>query len=422
MAKLDIPRSEDIVPDKLEAYYDDDEGRFYFLSSKGYYLRCSRDHLKMELRRLGYDHKERDGALSEADTEILRIVNEHSVVYAGPLAGHDQGPQDYHGRTVLVTSSRQLIQPAEIDWSDLETFMTQLLGDQDIHVYAWIKSAWESFRDQTFRPGPILLLAGKTGSGKTLLQEVLAFIFGNRCAKPYRYFSGATTFNGDLFRGEFLIIGDDSGSTDIRVRRKMLAELKQIAAESLHSCHSKGEDAITMKPFWRCCITANEDPEEITVFPPMVDSFVDKCLLLKCSRITPPPGKAHNGFKEMLVAQLPGLLHFLENAEMPEELSDERFGVKGWQHPELLDRLQEHAPEEKFWDIVMNVVFSGQAAEWIGTAAVLEDILHEGSPKQTQKNLSFSGACAVFLARLANKDDGRVTRAAARSTWKLVKG
>jgi hypothetical protein len=421
MARKIAPEPDEVPPRDLEAYYDDDSGRYYFLSTRGKYLRCDKAHLKTELRLRGFQHKETDGAVSEADQEIVRIVNEHNVCYAGPLAGHDQGPQMYGDRQVLVTSNRVIVEPEEMPWDELETFISQLLGDQDMWFYCWLKAGYEAFINQTFRPGQIMAIAGKAGCGKTLLQQIISKVFGGREAKPHRYFTGATSFNYDLFYAEHLMMGDENGSTDIRTRRKMMAELKQIAAESMHSCHKKAEDAILMKPFWRCSLTANDDGEDIQVIPPMVESFIDKIILLKCDRAIVPPHLAHNGFDKLLFSQVPGMLHFLSGVEIPEDYADRRYGVRAWQHPELLEKLSEHAPEEKMWDIIEQVIFGGEAkeVEWVGTAALLEDCLHTGSPQQARKTFSFPTACGVYLARLQNKMDGRVERAQARSTWRL---
>jgi Domain of unknown function (DUF3854) len=80
-----------------------------------------------------------------------------------------------------------------------------------------------------FRVGQALTLAGPKDCGKSLLQDLFTVMFGGRAAKPHRYMSGTTPFNGELFGSEHLVMEDDEPSTDIRARRNFGTKIKEIA-------------------------------------------------------------------------------------------------------------------------------------------------------------------------------------------------
>lgn len=170
-------------------------------------------------------------------------------------------------------------------------------------------------------------------------------------------------------------------------------------------------------------MSLNSDGENMLVLPPLDVSMQDKMFLLKATKNDAPLPDgvdAYGGWKELLVSQLPGLADWLLSIEIPEEIADRRYGVVAWQNPELVAALDEHAPEERLWDIIENVIFSGDDRTMTTTAANLEEVLVAGN-KSAHKIFSFPTACGVYLSRLELKGDGRVTRAAARSTWHLSK-
>lgn len=407
------------TPD-FEAYYLEPSKDFYIETPTGY-AKVDRTHLKSVLRSRGFIHTAEEGEQSEVELEIIRIVNEKRLIYAGPLAGYDAGMLDLPDGIVLVTHNCRPLEPIEGDWSDLERFIDGLFGEeQERYFYAWLKTGYESLLQRRIRPGQIMVFAGDTGSGKSLLQDLITLIFG-REAKPFRYLTGKTTFNGDLFRAEHLVIGDEASDTDHKSRIHLGKELKQIAAEPAHSCHGKQKDAFTLRPFWRLTVSLNVDGENIMVLPPIDDSFEDKIIMLKASRA---PNLVVQGYheygalKELFVDQLPAMLYWLTTVDVPEDIADQRWGVRAYQHPELVEALTTHSPEERMWDIIEMVIFNGKDKEIEVHTVNLQEMLQQGNAS-AHTLFRFPTACGVYLARIATKHDGRVLRTG-RSRWKLV--
>src|SRR5439155_7072976 len=124
-------------------------------------------------------------------------------------------------------------------------------------------------------PRKLMGLAGSRNYGKSLLQSLFTLILGGRSAKPFRYMSGATQFNAELFGAEHLMIEDEHSSTDIRARRTFGAQIKQFTVNKTQSCHDKKCRALMLSPFWRISLSVNDEPEAMMVLPPMSDSEQD---------------------------------------------------------------------------------------------------------------------------------------------------
>src|SRR5262249_29583083 len=154
------------------------------------------------------------------------------------------------------------------EWPVLEKLLSNLLidkvengvtCDQRPYVYAWLKFAVEALWAGQRRPGPVLILPGPRDCGKSLLQNLTTELLGGRVKKPYRYMSGRTDFNGELFEAEHLMIEDEAPSTDLRSRRAFGTHIKSFAVNETHSCHAKNKQALTLKPFWRVTISLNDE-------------------------------------------------------------------------------------------------------------------------------------------------------------------
>src|SRR5262249_55665202 len=155
------------------------------------------------------------------------------VAYAGSLAGHRKGFYENGSHRILVKDSPLLIEPVPGRWPLFGGIIHNMLGaDQQIYLFGWLKVALESLRSATPRVGQALTLAGPSDCGKSLLQNIFTLMLGGRSAKPHRYMSGITPFNGELFEAEaeHLMIEDEEASTDIRARRNFGAKIKDITA------------------------------------------------------------------------------------------------------------------------------------------------------------------------------------------------
>jgi uncharacterized protein DUF5906 len=354
--------------------------------------------------------------VSPLDEVLLGIQHNFDVHYAGALAGHTAGIRKMGERRILVTESPRIIKPERGKWPTLHAVINGLLGGaadkrfgQANYLYGWLKIAYEALCSGEPRPGQALVLAGVHGIGKSLLQNIITRILGGRSARPYQFMTGLTPFNSDLFEAEHLAIEDDQPSTDIRARRNFGAQLKNITANDWQRCHTKYRVPISLRPFWRLSISLNEEPENLMVLPPIDDSIEDKLILLRAAQFPMPMPTAtlaqRKAFWNTLEGELPAFIQFLVQWEIPQELVSERFGIAHFHHPDILEAIDDLAPESKLLSLIKHHLESLGDTSWgPETAEKLERELNgSDSQYEAKKLFSFNNACGVYLGRLAKK-------------------
>jgi hypothetical protein len=412
-------------------YYDVGRKDYWILNNRKDWISVNETALKRLLRGAGFSAKQKDGErLSDLDECLTKIQLCFDVAYAGPLAGCKTGLFEEGGQRILVTNSPKLAEPKRGDFPILQQFLDTLLEREEIpYVKGWLKIAYESLRAGHCRPGQLLVLAGERNSGKSLFQKVITEILGGRAGKPYRYMSGGTDFNGELFGVEHLIIEDEVASTDIRARRHFGARIKDFTVNEIQSCHAKNRQAIQLRPFWRVSLSLNEEPENLMILPPMDESLADKIILLRTLKAKLPPTfspEERERFWQALVAEIPAFLWDLTHWEIPRELRCERFGIKHFHDPELLQALHELTPEAKLLALIDAAFNEGPLDPngFEGTAEKLQGLLLT-SPlhsHEAKRLLDWPSAAGTYLGRLVQKCPDRVnrTRTANERTWRVT--
>ena len=436
----------DALPDsrQLEAYFDHGRQKFWIQNSRGGWIEVGEKAIARVLIAADYlNQRQGPEPMSEVQQQILRLQTQHDVAYAGPLAGYSCGVTEICGNRILVTSSPRIISAAEGPCDTVLALLENLFVDQLPYVLGWLKVADEALRVGHRRPGQALALAGPRNSGKSLFQNLLTLILGGRAAKPYRYMSGATAFNGELLGAEHLMIEDEFASTDIRSRRHFGARIKEVTVNEVQSCHSKNRQAISMIPFWRLSISLNEEPENLLILPPFDESLADKIMLLKV-RKQPMPMRTNSceeraAFWKTLQSELPAFLYFLSRWDLPEGLRCGRFGVQTYHHPELLSAIDSMSPQLRLLELIDAHYWPGCRERSVGgvvahtpgepsaavriTASELEGVLAgAGGSHEARRLLDWPNATGTYLGRLAKTHPTRVTedRTASTRYWVIT--
>ena len=64
-------------------------------------------------------------------------------------------------------------------------------------------------------------------------------------------------------------------------------------------------------------------------------------------------------FWDAILKELPGFIHFLQNWEIPEELTDSRFGICAYHHPDIVKVVEEMSPERRLLELIEATVLIG---------------------------------------------------------------
>ena len=356
------------------------------------------------------------------------------------LSGYLEGMHVVGQSRILVMKGYQAIEPQNIPWPTLQTFLDNLLGPQREELDFWLKFALDALRRTNNLSGQALILVGAAHSGKSLLQEdVITPLLGGRSTDPTAYLQGRTPFNQELFSAEHLLM-TDYPDHDSREKREQFSErLKQLLVSKTQTCFIKGAAALTLQPFWRVSISLN--PGQIHALPMANPDMLEKLILLSVHQSDNPVFTADAVGRVQLIQafrdELPGYAYYLQQLTQPPSLEDKRFGRRSYHDPGLLNKLKQDQPEFLLLDLLNQALFlhkspnlgSGcgtfKAGRWEGKAYELREcILSTPGLRQAGEDiLRHTKVCGRLLGELARLYPSRfATRQVHHTTvWQISK-
>ena len=400
----------------LDAY----AARFFYDGSR-YFLDTHGQFVPMDFRSVER-HLKAYGLPKEDVAPIVNLIQcSQYVNFSGPLAGYQRGIYEMNGAKVLATNSPRVPAAVPGKWETLKAVIKGLLEDDtagrvQIDTFmAWLKIARESLAVSRYRPGQVLALAGPRGCGKSLLIDIVEHALGGRRANPYPFFSGRTGFNADLAGAELLAVDDEAGSSDIRARKNLAANIKACLFSGSVRVEAKNKNAFSFRPVWRMMMALNDEPENLLVLPIISEDVADKITLLRChKRELPMPAytmEERDAFFAQLVKEIPAMLSALERWEVPEDLREQRCGVKAFHHPSILASRHELSPEGQLAQLIDAAAASGSLPlPWTGTAAALKSMLTASPTTARDAERLLGGWAAATGVYLARMEGGRVQR------------
>jgi hypothetical protein len=271
------------------------------------------------------------------------------------LSGYQAGIHEINGTRILVPRTLPLIAPAPGKTDLCDSILSGMLGPPQIkHFLAWFKIAHQCLKSNLLMPGQVVVFAGPQGCGKNLVQElIITPVLGGCWAEPYRYATGITPFNEDHFSAAHLMIADQKKPRD---RADMQEYIRRIASNQGESLHPKFGKAISLPISWRLTVSCNLEEKDLAIIPPL-DGLENKLMLFKCDAPKKPfqtetPAKREK-FASEILAEIPALIQQLEDFQIPKDLTDSRYGVKGYQHPELVEKVRQLEPEERLIELLL---------------------------------------------------------------------
>src|ERR1700730_11651113 len=212
-----------------------------------------------------------------------------------------------------------------------------------------------------------------------------------------------------------------------QARSALGAQIKAIAVNKIHPCHGKRRDIVNLCPWWRLSISLNNEPERLLILPRLTEDILDKITMLRVTRHPMPMPTATADERELfwqtIVEQIPGYLFWLENEfKIPTDWVSQRFGVREFHHPELIEALDELSPALALLELIDQLKPWGVANnEWEGTATELRQLLiqDERTRRDAERLLNWTNACGQYLGELTKMKPHRVknTRTKDRRDW-----
>ena len=425
---------EEIQERPFEVWYYSALGKFLIKDSRGKYIYISREALKIKITRCGFKARTQDGEdVSQRDAMIDDIMTTYNVDHVGELAGYKAGVHTVNNAKILVTKSPIIIKGNKQPYPILSQIFEGMFNSEDALqlqiVYGWLKLARESVVNSNPTPGQCLVLAGPKNCGKSFFQDIVTELLGGRTGRPFSYMSGKTDFNSELFGAEHLVIADENSNRDMNSRRLFGSRIKDYTVNTSMHCHGKFREALTLTPCQRLTISLNDEDDNLLILPPIDESLSDKIILLKiCVPEFPLDSSGvvnRQSLWQTIKNELPGLIHHIEQFKIPEELTDSRFGLKGFQHPILMEALEELNPEGKLLALIDHHLLD-QKKTWEGTTTELESELlcyYSDSRRQAEKILKSTPETRNYLMHLKKKHSNRIStrESNGKSLWVICK-
>lgn len=429
------------LPVPLDAYYDSSRRAYLIQDADGNWMTVDKEGIRMRAAQRGYPLKAAKGdAISPADAVVLRIQHERHILYSGPLAGHPSGLHTSHGRKILVTRNPTLIEPVKGTWDIVRQlfegmFSPRLPGevDQWSFFHTWVLKLDEGLRScytaKGVNAGQGLILVGVPECGKSLTQLLITELSGGSSISPFQFMTGKTNFNRELFGAAHQMIEDEHPHGDLRSRVKFGEALKQITATTNRTCFIKGQEGLTLTPYWRITISVNDNADSLEVLPPLENGLLDKLLILKCRKVPMPMPASNDAEKAVFLArlksELPAYLYWLKNEfVVPDYVKAEsRFGIRPFAHPDIMCQLSDLTPETRLLSLIDHILFMDSRTEWEGTAEELtrelfENVSYGEQAKRLLGNHVWSGK---LLGKLSRGKPERVEekRTSDRRVWRI---
>src|SRR5271165_1600665 len=297
---------------------------------------------------------------------IAWISENQSIDYVLPrLPGYGAGVHRINNATVLVPEALRVIEPSKGNLPITAGILERMLGpDQLIYFLAWLQTGYLCLKENTKKPGQVVILAGPQACGKNLVQEqIITPVFGGSYAEPYRYAVGKTQFNMDHYKAMHLMIADQKNPAE---RADMQEYIRRIASNNSEQLHPKNKEAISIEVLWRMSISCNQDEKDLRIIPPL-DGLEDKVMLFKCALAPMPMPTAepaqYKAFQDVIRAETGALIDRILEFKIPDSLRHQRFGVKGFLHPELARNVNMLGTEESLLGLIRD--HKRHKPEWI---------------------------------------------------------
>jgi hypothetical protein len=411
-----------IAPDQVSynpsgIYYDGPSGK-YLVDAGQYFRTYGRKSpvmtgVQRHFQAQGMDPK--DGK-EEAASAIRDAEIDRHVEWSGNLAGYRKGLiHSSDGKPMLVLTSPSIVDPAPGPAPVISDLIRQAFPDQiqrDIFT-GWLAGSYRSVRDGIHHPAPMLCLAGKPNTGKSLLSYLVKRVMGGRSANPHTAWAGSLPWNDNLCAAELLLLDDCQGSTDIRSRMNFASNFKEAIYAGDIDMRKRHCSSMSVRPVWRVMVCCNDTSESLLILPPIGPDMIDKVILLKMEAITTPIDTSHTAGRELMQRiiedELPMLASHLLTFELPDDLRDSRSGVFAWRHPDLTQAIESTKPESRLEELIQTAL---KCHLWDDlprslTASDIEGrLIDRDSPvrEQVRALLTWNGACGTYLSRLASSD------------------
>lgn len=356
---------------------------YWYKDSRGTWNANKKETLELRLRACGLSIEAKKQPLSEV-AQALHYVHEFKRVDGVMPVVFDKREIFVVGaRKMLNTSRVAVLEPApesaDADWGTGFPWLAKLIDGMfqtepdRSYFLAWWKQFYESALTGTHKRRHVLFVMGPVESAKTFLSNVVvAKSVGGHCPGA-KYILGQTDFNKSLMETGLITIDDATVASSEEAARRFGERVKTIAVNSTFEYRAMYRDGQSVDWYGGLIVTGNDDLQSLKLIPQLDGSIDDKIMVVHVSKPDVEFSTDYAANEARVLAELPTLLRWLVNWEIPNELLGGRLGIKGYINEvlrisatsaagtadllEVVDSyrhscgLWDDKPENKFWDV-----------------------------------------------------------------------
>lgn len=227
---------------------------------------------------------------------------------------------------------------------DVETASTgrsdmDMAYHQIVMFLSWLASFYRQGHSRRIctNPGQALVLAGPASAGKTFLAKKIVARLAGGFSSAVDYFINGGRFTDDIVCAPMLLIDDAISDLKGNDRDKMTNLIKQVVATGSMRSEAKFQSALTSLPWpGRVGIFCNSDAQSLSVLPNLEASTKDKFMMLMAGHAAYPFAQDYSVQEAWILDELPWFALFLLNYQVPQRFVSVRYGVRAWQHPDMV--------------------------------------------------------------------------------------
>lgn len=361
--------------------------RYWQKNSKAQWISDTAEVFRRGLTCDGLNGEKSRGQPSEVDRALHVIEDkERRLQGAFPFLYDDKDTRVLNGKRYLNVSFIRPIQPLDGTrlWGEgfpwMASWLESMLGGEQLAVFlSWFSRTYQGALAHNPRQGHAMFLVGPTDSGKTLVASRVVGAALGGFSEATDYILGTDQFNGDMFESGVWTVDDARIASDRNRHEEYSQVVKKVVANPSMTYRRMYCDGVTLPWLGRLIVTLNMNA--IEMLPNIEAELLDKVdfILVRKS------ATVFLGCEAKIAAELPALLTFLRDYQIPDELKDptgDRFGFKSYHHPELLAAAKAEGPASRFAELVdewrtHHFTFDQKATVWEGTSFQFQRELNE---------------------------------------------
>jgi hypothetical protein len=339
--KLTAKLEDNLENDKYKYHYIASKDAFYFIDGLGqlvfYKSHGFRGHL-----RLRYPDKDKAAIGSMVDS----IMGSEAGTYCHDIAVMPYqrfGRVDVNGKLYLNTFTIKPCQPRRGHPTVILKLFKEMFGDtQYMYFMSWLSYFYKNCHAFAPKPGNALYLAGDQGAGKGLFHDGILPALVGKGADGMSLLN--SSFTGLVFQHPFVKFPDKITTLTEQQRVKFTGVVKDLVANNDRVINNKYGSMDNIEWAGRVIISLNLGERSSDALPDYDPEDSDKYMLLHVKHEETIDKYNMDGWKAVIQEEKHALAHYLLSFEIPEELVDQRFGVKAYHNKLLLEEMEYNNP------------------------------------------------------------------------------